>query len=118
VSARDLLSLQESGASDPSSGNESEISGGDKRADLPHASKRRRGPEPGTLKRYAAADRELFPELERIMRTDRVSLSAAAQKLASGEVCGKEVSGNGTPLSHAKRLAELYRRELSIKKPP
>jgi hypothetical protein len=57
--------------------------------------------------RYDAADRALFPELERIMTNDKKSLSAAARDLAEDG----RVAGAGTPESRAKRLAALYKRE-------
>jgi hypothetical protein len=69
--------------------------------------KRRYGPEPGTLRRYAADDRRLFPELKRIMNEERKSLSAAALDLAQAG----RIAGIGTPQSRAKRLAALYKRE-------
>jgi hypothetical protein len=69
---------------------------------------RRRGPKPGTVDRYGEADRALFPEVERIMREDRVTASAAALKLAEGGVEGKNVEGFGTPKSRAKRLTGSY----------
>jgi hypothetical protein len=65
------------------------------------------GPEPGKLRRYEAADRALFTELERIMADEKKSRSAAALDLAKA---GK-IKGFGTPESRAKRLAELYKRE-------
>jgi hypothetical protein len=68
--------------------------------------KGRPGPEPGTLRRYEAADRQLFPELERIMKEGN-SRSAAALDL----VQAKKVKGIGTDQSRAKRLAALYKRE-------
>jgi hypothetical protein len=71
------------------------------------AGKKRFGPEPGTLRRYEAADRKLFPELERIMAEKRKSLSAAAFDLAEAD----QIDGTGTPQSRAKRLAALYKRD-------
>jgi hypothetical protein len=65
------------------------------------------GPEPGELRRYEAADRALFPELERIMAEKKMSRSAAALDLA---LAGR-IDGVGTPHSRAKRLAALYKRE-------
>ena len=69
--------------------------------------KRRFGPKPGTVRRYAAADRRLFPELKRIMNKEQKSLTAAALDLAQAE----RIAGVSTPQSRAKRLAGLYRRE-------
>jgi hypothetical protein len=77
----------------------------------------RRGPAPGALRRYEASDRELFPEIDRIMKTEHVSSSKAALKLASGEVNGKKVEGDGTPESCAKRLGSLYRAERALNLP-
>jgi hypothetical protein len=71
------------------------------------APKRRFGPEHGTLRRYAAADRALFPELERIMADEQMSRSAAARELARAG----RISGVGTPDSRAKRLAALHKCE-------
>jgi hypothetical protein len=67
----------------------------------------RRGPAPGTLDRYGAADRALFDEIERIMRDDKVSITEATNRLATD---GK-IAGTGVPASGAKRLAARYRRE-------
>jgi hypothetical protein len=67
--------------------------------------KGRYGPEPGTLRRYAADDRRLFPELKSIMNKERKSLSAAALDLAQAG----RIAGIGTPQSRAKRLAALYK---------
>ena len=69
--------------------------------------KRRYGPEPGTLRRYAADDRRLFRELKRIMNRERKSLTAAALDLAQAD----RIAGVGTAKSRAKRLAGLYQRE-------
>jgi hypothetical protein len=71
------------------------------------AQKRRRGPAPGDVDRYADVDRQLFPELEQIMREERRSVSAAAKKLAEAG----RVSGPATVYSKGKRLAERYRCE-------
>jgi hypothetical protein len=65
------------------------------------------GPEPGKLRRYEAADRALFPELERIMDEQQKSRWAASLDLAQA---GK-IKGFGTYESLAKRLAALYKRE-------
>jgi hypothetical protein len=70
---------------------------------------KRPGPEPGTLRRYEAADRALFPELERIMVEKQKSRSAAALELAEAD----RVKGHGTAQSCAKRLAALHKRERS-----
>ena len=68
---------------------------------------RRFGPTPGTLRRYEAADRALYPELERIMAEKQMSRTAAALDLALAD----RVAGVGTPHSRAKRLAALHKRD-------
>jgi hypothetical protein len=67
----------------------------------------RRGPEPGTLDRFRDVDRALYRDIERIIRKDRKSVSAAALELAEA---GK-VKGPGTATSRAKRLATRFKRE-------
>jgi hypothetical protein len=74
----------------------------------PLTSKRRRGPAKGGIDRYGEADRALFPELERIRRKHHLSLTAAAEKLAQGDIEGEHVLGHGSPLSRAKRLVKRY----------
>jgi hypothetical protein len=66
---------------------------------------RRRGPKAGEIARYADKDRALFPELERIIRDECKTRSAAASALAD------RIAGAGTPESKAKRLAALYAKE-------
>jgi hypothetical protein len=71
--------------------------------------KQRPGPTPGDLRRFEAADRELFPQLEQLMTTRHISLWAAAQALAEeGKIDGVGIS---TQASRAKRLVKLYGRE-------
>jgi hypothetical protein len=78
-------------------------------AEAVNVKKRRRGPAPGALDRYSAADRKLYTEVERIMRDEKLSVSAAALRLAEdGKLAG---TGTSTPQSRARRLAERYRRE-------
>ena len=69
---------------------------------------KRRGPERGAVRRYEAGDRALFPEIDMLMKTELISSSAAAIRLASEK--GK-VGGAGSPESRAKRLGGLYRAE-------
>jgi hypothetical protein len=71
--------------------------------------KRRPGPKAGELRRFEAADRALFPELEKIIAARHNSPSAAALVLAQqGKIAGVGIS---TEESRARRLAALYRRE-------
>jgi hypothetical protein len=80
------------------------------------AVRRRRGPMPGKLRRFEAADRELFPVLEKLMKVDKSSAYAAALRLASGEISGEIVSGWGTPESRAKRLSGAYLKDKRLEK--
>jgi hypothetical protein len=70
---------------------------------------KRRGPKPGTVRRYEASDQDLFTEIDRMMRVDHISSSEAARRLAAGEVKDKKVEGTGSAESRAKRLGGLYR---------
>ena len=67
---------------------------------------RSRGPKPGTVKRYAFADRGLFDEVHRLV-SEGLSLTAATQRLAESG----RVAGVGTQTSQARRLAKLFRAE-------
>jgi hypothetical protein len=71
--------------------------------------RKRRGPVAGTVRRYEATDRELFPEIDRMMRDQHISSSEAALRLATGKVEDEKVEGTGSAESHAKRLGSLYR---------
>jgi hypothetical protein len=66
------------------------------------------GPTPGELKRFDAADRALFDEVDRLMK-EGMSRTAATEKLANeGHVAGV---GASTPQSRARRLAKLHKAE-------
>jgi hypothetical protein len=67
--------------------------------------RRRRGPAPGTVARYRESDRKLYPEVERIMRGEHKTVTAAARQLAEQ---GK-VAGTGIKESRARRLPGQYR---------
>jgi hypothetical protein len=71
--------------------------------------RKRKGPAPGTVDRYGTSDRALYPRLERLMRRQKMSVTAAARQLADD---GK-VAGVGTPESRARRLARSYIAHLS-----
>jgi hypothetical protein len=71
------------------------------------APRRRRSPAPGSLNRYAEADRALHRKIQQMMREDHLSATAAARKLAEAG----RVEGNGTTESRARRLATGYLRE-------
>jgi hypothetical protein len=67
----------------------------------------RHGPAPGSIDRYGDADRSLFPEIDELIRDQKLSLSAATQKLANEG----RVDGVGDPCSRAKRLARRYQKD-------
>jgi hypothetical protein len=79
----------------------------DKIAESAPAKRRKRGPVPGMIDRYGAADRALYGDLERIVQHDKLSVAAAAARLADE---GK-IAGIGNARSRATRLAERYRRD-------
>jgi hypothetical protein len=62
----------------------------------------RRGPIPGKLRRYADSDQALFPEMDRIIREQRVSPTEAARQLV------EEIRGSGCEESKVRRLAKAY----------
>jgi hypothetical protein len=77
-------------------------------ASTPLARKRsRKGPVPGTVKRYGDAYIALFPELEDLMKGSKLSRTAATERLAEQ---GK-IPGTGTSISRAKALARYYKKE-------
>jgi hypothetical protein len=67
--------------------------------------KPRRGPKPGTVRRYANVDRKFFPELIELMNKEHMTLTAATQHVAP------RLEGGGTDKSKAARLAKLFRDE-------
>jgi hypothetical protein len=68
--------------------------------------KRRPGPKPGTVRRWAAKDRKLFPAIKALLDEKR-SLTGATLDLA---MQGK-VAGTGSNESRARRLYIQYKRE-------
>jgi len=74
----------------------------------------RRGPVPGQVDRYGESDRALFPELERLMREERLSRTAAAKKLGEAG----RIEGVGSAESRAMRLATRHGREAKNKPTP
>jgi hypothetical protein len=74
----------------------------------PGKPRRRRGPEPGTVDRYGAADRELYADLKQLMDERQWSATRAARELANAH--GK-VEGVGASESRARRLANRYLRD-------
>jgi hypothetical protein len=102
------LATRATGGAESATAQQEDVALRQRAAELPSA-KRRRGPARGSIDRYGETDRALFPELKRIMKADRVSLTAAALKLAESTIDGKKgVPGEGTALSRAKRLVARY----------
>lgn len=76
--------------------------------DAPAASSgSKRGPAPGSLKRFAAADKKLFPKMKRLIKTHKTSPTGAAKLLAEYG----EVEGVGSADSRARRLARAFIQE-------
>ena len=71
--------------------------------------KRKPGPKPGDVARFRAADRSLFPEIERL-KASGLSVTAAAQQLADKGKIAKQPGGTTTPASLARRLVREYRK--------
>jgi hypothetical protein len=70
----------------------------------------RRGPRPGTIDRFAEADRALFPDMTTLMKQKNISPTEAARSLS------KKIEGRGGENSRIRRLAERYRKERKSKK--
>jgi hypothetical protein len=70
------------------------------------SSPKTRGPAPGTVDRYAASDRALYPEIAGLIATG-LSMTAATEDLADAD----KIAGTGTKASRAKRLARRFRQE-------
>lgn len=71
------------------------------------AAPKSKGPRKGEVARFKADDMKLFPEIVRLMRERRLTVTAATRLLAEED----KVAGVGTPASRAKRLASLFRSE-------
>jgi hypothetical protein len=72
--------------------------------------KKRPGPQKGTLSRYAASDRALYPEIRKLMADKKLSTTAAVQSLAP------IIEGTGSEASRVTRVARLYRRDRHCEK--
>ena len=76
-------------------------------ADLAECLERpRRGPKPGTVSRYAAADQALFPEIKRLLYDGKATSphDAALQLVEAGKVAGANTADD----SKKRRLAKAY----------
>ncbi len=65
-----------------------------------------KGPVPGTLSRFAEADRALFPEIARLMREKMISATEAAWRL----VLDGKVAGRGNENSRVRRVVRAYKK--------
>jgi hypothetical protein len=65
--------------------------------------RRRPGPRPGAINRFAGADRALFPEMTKLIKQQHISPREAAQRLSD------KIKGRGTIDSRIRRLATRYR---------
>ena len=65
--------------------------------------RRRPGPRPGAINRFAEADRALFPEMTKLIKQQHISPREAAQRLSD------KIKGRGTIDSRIRRLATRYR---------
>jgi len=66
----------------------------------------RHGPLPGTINRFALADRALFAEMATLIEQRHVTPGEAARKLSG------KIAGPGSDNSKARRLATRYRTEV------
>ncbi len=69
--------------------------------------KQRKGPKPGSLARYAAGDRALFPLIEQIMRAETKSITEAVRQLDDEG----RVQGRGASQSRVTRVVKLFKKE-------
>jgi hypothetical protein len=78
---------------------------------VPESEKRRPGPRPGEVDRFGARDRALYPELKRLVGDDRLSLTAAARRLADE---GKIAGHTGVANSLATRLQRRFQKDREL----
>lgn len=68
--------------------------------------RRRRGPRPGTIDRFAQADRALFSKMTRLIKRRHITDTEAARILSD------KIEGRGVGDSKIRRLAKRYRKEV------
>jgi hypothetical protein len=68
-----------------------------------------KGPTRGKIDRFGDADRALFPEIERLMKSQRCSITEAVRILADEH----ELAGRGSLDSRIRRLSDRFRNEKS-----
>ena len=71
---------------------------------------KRRGPKPGTVKRFDSADRALFQEIERLMKEEQTLTKVTKQLADEGKIAGV-----GSPASRAKRLARAFQKDVKTR---
>ena len=69
--------------------------------------RRRRGPRPGAIDRFAKADRALLPEMTKLIKQQHITAGEAAQLLSD------RIAGRGSDDNKARRLATRYRKRKS-----
>ena len=72
-------------------------------AQSPRAAK---GPVRGKIDRFGEADRALFPEIERLMKSKRLTSTEAVRQIPEGKLAGR-----GTLDSRIRRVSDRFRRE-------
>jgi hypothetical protein len=65
-----------------------------------------KGPVPGEIDRFADADRALFPEIKRLMLSQRLTCTEAVRQIPEGKLAGR-----GTSDSRIRRVSARFRRE-------
>jgi hypothetical protein len=65
-----------------------------------------KGPLRGEIDRYGDADRALYPEIERIMKSQQLSPTEAVRQIPEGKIAGR-----GTLDSRVRRVSHRFRRE-------
>jgi hypothetical protein len=72
-------------------------------ASPPRAAK---GPVRGEIDRFGDADRVLFPEIERLMKSQRLTSTEAVRQIPKDKLAGR-----GTLDSRIRRVSDRFRRE-------
>jgi hypothetical protein len=70
------------------------------------ARKPRRGPIPGTIARFVKADRALYPEIDRLVHEDHMSVGEAIRSIDP-----TKLEGRGIIESRVRRIAKLYKED-------
>ena len=65
-----------------------------------------KGPVRGKIDRFGEADRALFPEIERLMKSKRLTSTEAVRQIPEGKLAGR-----GTLDSRIRRVSDRFRRE-------